>query len=135
MLTVSRDDDDLFDALRAGASGYLLKDLKRADLPNALRAVLSGEAALPPSLIAKLVDELRERGKRRKVFLSRRPAVELGRREWEVLELLREGASTAAIARRLFITEATVRSHVSRLLAKLDVPDRRAAVRLLEPER
>jgi DNA-binding NarL/FixJ family response regulator len=65
MLTVSRDDNDLFDSLRAGASGYLLKDTDPERLPAALRGVLSGEAAIPRSLVAKILDEVREPGRKR----------------------------------------------------------------------
>ena len=131
MLTVSRDDDDLFDALRAGASGYLLKDIERSKLPDALRSVLDGEAQLPANLVARVLDEFRGRRARRRVLLDQRPAVDLRPREWEVLELLRDGLTTAEIAARLFIAEVTVRSHVSAILRKLRVPDREAAVRLL----
>jgi DNA-binding NarL/FixJ family response regulator len=131
MLTVSRDDDDLFDALRAGASGYLLKDIERSKLPEALRSVLDGEAQLPANLVARVLDEFRGRVTRQRVLLERRPAVDLRPREWEVLELLRDGLTTAEIAARLFIAEVTVRSHVSAILRKLRVPDREAAVRLL----
>ncbi len=132
MLTVSRDDADLFDALRAGASGYLLKDIERARLPGALRGVLAGEAPLPATLVARLVEEFRHRGRRRRLLSARRPGVELREREWEVLELLREGRSTAEIAQRLFVAEVTVRSHVSAILKKLRVPDRASAVAFLD---
>lgn len=132
MLTVSRDDDDLFDALRAGARGYLLKDIERAKLPGALRSVLDGEAQLPANLVARVLDEFRGRQARRSVLLEHRPAADLRPREWEVLELLRQGLSTAEIAARLFIAEVTVRSHVSSILRKLQVRDREAAVGLLE---
>jgi DNA-binding NarL/FixJ family response regulator len=131
MLTVSRDDDDLFDALRAGATGYLLKDIERAKLPDALRSVLDGEAQLPASLVARVLDEFRDRQARRRVLLVQRPAADLRPREWEVLELLRDGLTTAEIAARLFIADVTVRSHVSAILRKLRVPDRKAAVELL----
>ena len=132
MLTVSRDDADLFDALRAGALGYLLKDISRSRLPAALRSVLAGEAQLPAALVARVLDEFRERQGHRRALLRERPAVELRRREWEVLELLRDGLTTAEIAQRLFVAEVTVRSHVSAILRKLRVPDRAAAVRLLD---
>lgn len=132
MLTVSRDDADLFDALRAGALGYLLKDIARSRLPAALRSVLAGEAQLPASLVARVLDEFRERQGHRRALLRERPAVQLRRREWEVLELLRDGLTTAEIAQRLFVAEVTVRSHISAILRKLRVPDRAAAVRLLE---
>jgi len=132
MLTVSRDDSDLFDALRAGACGYLLKDVDRAELPGALRGALAGEAPLPANLVARLIEEFRERGRRKRLLLKKNPGVQLRNREWEVLELLRDGLSTAEIAQRLFIAEVTVRTHVSSILRKLRVPDREAAVQLLE---
>lgn len=131
MLTVSRDDDDLFDALRAGASGYLLKDIPRAELPDALRRVVAGDAALSPNLVARLIAEFRERGRRRRLVLARAPGARLSSREWEVLELLDKGLTTAQIAERLFIAEVTVRTHVSRILHALRVPNRESAVRLL----
>lgn len=131
MLTVSRDDSDLFDALRAGASGYLLKDMKREQLPDALRQVLNGEASLPPSLVARVIEEFRGRERRRLRLMSARPELRLRKREWEVLELLRDGRSTAEIAKHLFIAEATVRSHISAILKALRVSDRDEALRLL----
>jgi DNA-binding NarL/FixJ family response regulator len=133
MLTVSRDDDDLFEALRAGASGYLLKDTAPARLAAALRGVLAGEAVLSPALVGRVIDELRGGGRRsRRLRLNKRRGVELTEREWEVLELLRAGQSTAQIAARLSISEVTVRRHVGRTLKALRVPDRQAAVRLLD---
>jgi DNA-binding NarL/FixJ family response regulator len=131
MLTVSRDDDDLFNALRAGASGYLLKDTDRDRFVAALYEVLDGEAAMDPRLIARLIDEFRERGRRRRRLVRHR-AVGLTPREWEVLELLGEGLSTAEIGDRLLISQVTVRRHVSRLLQALHLADRDAAVRLLQ---
>ncbi|HSC93210.1 MAG TPA: response regulator transcription factor [Gaiellaceae bacterium] len=132
MLTVSRDDDDLFTALRVGAAGYLLKDLAAERLPDALRAVLAGEAALPGTLVARLVEEFRERGRRRLLALPGRRGVELTDREWEVLQLVRRERTTAEIAAALFVSETTVRTHVASILRKLRVPDRRAAIRLLD---
>ena len=130
MLTVSRTDSDLFGALRAGASGYLLKDVDPARLPLALRGVLDGEAALPRRLVALLIEEFRERRRRRIPLVGRR-SVELTGREREVLELMRQGLSTEEIAHRLFIAPVTVRTHVSAILKKLHVPTREAAVELL----
>jgi DNA-binding NarL/FixJ family response regulator len=132
MLTVSRDDDDLFAALRAGASGYLLKDTDPGRLPFALRGVLEGEAALPRGLVARLIEEFRTRGKRRRLPLMRQRGVELTEREWEVLELLHDGMSTAEIAERLSISPVTVRRHVSEILKKLRVTSRAEAVKLME---
>jgi DNA-binding NarL/FixJ family response regulator len=132
MLTVSRDDGDLFDALRAGARGYLLKDIEPARLPHALRGVLSGEAALPRGLVAKLVEEFR--GRERTPSRGVGPTASLTSREWEVLELLRQGLSTADIATRLFVTPVTVRTHVAAVLRKLKVDSREAAVALVRQD-
>ena len=133
MLTVSRSDDDLFNALRAGASGYLLKDIDPVRLPLALRGVLEGEAALPRRLVTLLIEEFRERKRRRRIPLVGRRSVELTDRESEVLELMRQGLTTLEIGDRLFISPVTVRTHVSSILRKLHVPTREAAVALLEP--
>ncbi|HKG43510.1 MAG TPA: response regulator transcription factor [Gaiellaceae bacterium] len=130
MLTVSRRDSDLFDALRAGASGYLLKDTDPQRLPLALQGVLDGEAALPRHLVALVIDEFRERGRRRP--LLKRRGVVLTDREWEVLELMSQGMTTFEIADRLFIEPVTVRTHVSAILKKLHVSSRKAALQLLE---
>jgi DNA-binding NarL/FixJ family response regulator len=131
MLTVSRDDDDLFAALRAGASGYLLKDTDPSRLPFALRGVLDGEAALPRGLVARLIEEFRTRGKRRRLPLMRQRGVELTEREWEVLEFLHDGLSTADIAERMTISPVTVRRHVSEILKKLRVTTREEAIQLM----
>jgi DNA-binding NarL/FixJ family response regulator len=132
MLTVSRDDEDLFAALKAGASGYLLKDMDSERLPDALNGVLGGEAALPRTLVARLVQEFRASERKPSLPVLRRRGTHLTSREWEVLELLREQMSTAAIADRLGLSPVTVRRHVSSILAKLRVPDRRAMERLLD---
>lgn len=131
MLTVSRQDDDLFDALRAGASGYLLKGTNEDEIADALHRVLNGESPLPGSLVARLVEEFRDREHRR-IALPDSVAARLTGREWDVLELMRSGESTARYSNRLFISQTTVRSHVSSILRKLGVPDRRSAVALLE---
>jgi DNA-binding NarL/FixJ family response regulator len=135
MLTVSRNDDDLFDALQAGASGYLLKDAGIAFLPDLLRRALEGEALLSGELAARLVYEFRERGRRKRILATRAPGAELTRREWQVLELLATHLTTTEIAARLFLEPVTVRSHVARILHKLQVPNRHAALRLLEQRR
>jgi RNA polymerase sigma factor (sigma-70 family) len=132
MLTVSRDDSDLFDALRAGASGYLLKDTDPERLPHALRGVLDGEAALPRTLVARVIDEFQARSRRRRLAFAKKRGVELTEREWEVLELLHQKLSTAEIAERLEVSRVTVRSHIAAILKKLRVPDREAALRLLD---
>lgn len=132
MLTVSRSDDDLFAALRAGVSGYLLKDMPFDGLGDELAAVLDGRIALAPELVARLVDEFRDSAPRRRALLGQGGGVPLTSREWQVLDLLRQGLATSEIARRLFVSPATVRSHVAAVLRKLRVPDRAAAVRLFD---
>jgi len=128
MLTVSHDETDFFDSLRVGAAGYLLKDTDPQQLPLLVRAVIDGEGVLSPSLVARLIEEFRERGRRRRVALGSGRGVDLTSREWEVLDLLRQGLSTADIARRLFIAPVTVRTHVAAILRKLRAGSRDEAV-------
>jgi len=129
MITVSVDDDDLLNALRAGAVGYMLKDSDLDRLPYALIDTLNGGAAIPRRLMSKIVAEFRDHGPRRRAVVNER-GYDLTSREWEVLGLLRQGQSTSQIATRLFVSRATVRSHVAALLKKLNVPDREALRRL-----
>jgi len=133
MLTYSRDDDDLFDSLRAGARGYLLKDMDPDRIGAALRGVLAGEAALPRSLVSKVLEEFEGRS-RRKLFMRAQRPTQLTSREWEIMELLREGLSTEDVATRLFVTPGTVRVHVSSVLKKLRVGDRASAILALSGE-
>jgi DNA-binding NarL/FixJ family response regulator len=133
MLTYSRDDDDLFDSLRAGARGYLLKDMDPDRLGAALHGVLAGEAALPRSLVSRVLEEFQGRS-RRKLFVKAQRPTQLTSREWEIMELLREGLSTEEVANRLFVAPGTVRVHVSSVLRKLRVPDRASAIRVLGGE-
>jgi len=123
----SRSDVDLLEALHAGASGYLLKDIDLARLPITLQRVVAGEAALPRALATRLIENLRESARRRRLAVRH----DLTRRELEVLELLAEKLSTAEIARRLFVEKVTVRTHVSSILKKLGASDRQAAIRLI----
>jgi len=132
MLAESQEDEHLFAGLQAGAVGYLIKRLDPQRLPDVLRGVLRGEAALPRSLVSKVVDEFRARGRRLDLRAGQNSENRLTTREWEVLELLREGRSTAEIGERLYISRITVRTHVSAILRKLRVPDRAAAVRYLD---
>ncbi len=122
IITASLDDDDLFNALRAGAAGYLLKGMDPVRLPHALKDVLEGGSAIPRPLVARLVAEFRDHGPRRRVVHE--AGHDLTSREWQVLELLRQGRSTAQIAERLFVSPATVRSHVAAVMRKLGVSDR-----------
>lgn len=129
MLTASRDDDDLFDALRAGASGYLLKDMDPDRLCPALRNVLAGETVLPRWLVHKMAAEFQARPRRRLTPKAKAAIERLTARESEILDLMAAGLSTEDIANRLFVAPVTVRTHVSGILRKLRVPDREAAVR------
>jgi DNA-binding NarL/FixJ family response regulator len=131
VLTASRARDDFFDALRAGAIGYLPKDVDAEWLPNALRGVLAGEAAIPRTLVASLVNEFRSRNGRRTVT-GRNGDSELTPQEWEVAHMLAHHSTTKEIAGRLGVSPVTVRRHVSSIVSKLEVPDREAAVELLE---
>ena len=118
VLTTYESDADIVRAVEAGAAGYLLKDATRADLVAAIRAAARGETVLAPSVATRLVDRMR------------RPpsADQLSPRELEVLRLVARGLSNADIGRELFISEATVKTHLLRTFAKLGVSDRTAAV-------
>ena len=131
MLSGSVDDDRLFAAVRAGARGYLLKDMDPDRLPMALRGVLGGEAALPRALMGRVLDEVRAIEHGRHARALSRLGVELTTRERQVLELLERGLGTAEIGELLAISAVTVRRHVSEVLRKLDAPDRESALRLL----
>jgi len=135
VLTVSRNADDMFDALRAGADGYLLKDMDPTGLADAVRSAIAGEAQLPGILTTRLIDEFRHRGDRRTLDLHGSKSVELTPREWDVLELLDEGLSTAQIANRLVLSQVTVRRHMSTLLHKMGASTREQARRLLAERR
>jgi DNA-binding NarL/FixJ family response regulator len=133
MLTQSAEDDDLFDSIQAGASGYLLKDTDPARLGAALRDVLAGEAAIPRRLVARILGEFQAPNSRR--FLRRSSAAaQLTAREWEVMSLLAEGLSTQAVAQQLFLSPTTIRVHVSTVLRKLRVKDRDSAFDILRDE-
>jgi len=127
VMAATRDDEAMLDAVRAGAMGYLLKEMDPDRLRYAVIGVTNGEAALPRTLVTRLMLEFRVRDRRRAVVGGAR----LTPREWEVLELMAGGSSTRAMGEALGISAVTVRRHVSRVLAKLDVKDRAAAVELL----
>ncbi len=133
MLTASRDDADLFDALRAGASGYLLKDMDIEQIPKELRAVLDGEAAISRILVSRILNEFRAPAIR-KPFRKSKAGALLTSREWEIMELLGQGQSTDDVARRLFVSPTTVRVHVSSVLKKLRVKDRQSAYDVLRSD-
>ena len=115
VLTTFESEQDIHQALKAGARGYLLKDTPRPELLDAIRRVHCGETCIPPRISQKLVEKMN------------RP--ELTEREGEILRLIAEGESNKAIGDELGITEGTVKTHVKGLLKKLHVPGRTAAVR------
>jgi DNA-binding NarL/FixJ family response regulator len=119
MLSVSAADTDLFEALRVGAAGYLLKDTDPARLPQAVRAVLTGEAPLPRVLTARLIKEYQRRGTVRNVRGADGALVTLSERALEVLELRRENLTTRQVGERLGISPVTVRRHMSDVAKKL----------------
>ncbi|MEU2157562.1 response regulator transcription factor [Streptomyces sp. NPDC019396] len=118
VLTTYESDRDILRAVEAGAAGYLLKDMARAELADAVRAAVRGETVLAPSVAARLMDQLRTRPERPR----------LSERETAVLRLVAEGATNAEIGRRLYVAESTVKTHMLRIFNKLDVTDRTAAV-------
>jgi DNA-binding NarL/FixJ family response regulator len=126
ILTTFDLDEYVYDALAAGASGFLLKDVGPDQLTEAIRVVAQGEALLAPTVTRRLIDELVRGGHRR----LRAPEAldELTPRELEVLELVAQGLSNAEIAALLTVEETTIKTHVSRLLAKLGLRDRVQAV-------
>ncbi len=126
IVTAFVEGDDFLQALAAGAVGYLPKAAVAADrLGRALEAVLRGEAAIPRALVTRLAGEFRDHWPRRRTVVSE-AGHDLTSREWEVLDLLRQGLSTREISERLFVSRATVRSHAAAILRKLQLPDREA---------
>lgn len=125
ILTTFGLDTYVYDALRAGASGFLLKDRPPEELVAAVRIVASGEALLAPSVTRRLIAEFAGRPER---LAAPEGLDELTDREREVLVLMANGASNAEIARRLFVAETTVKTHVGHVLRKLGLRDRAQAV-------
>jgi DNA-binding NarL/FixJ family response regulator len=126
ILTTFDLDDYVFGALRAGASGFVLKDAPSAELVHAVRVIASGEALLAPSVTRRLIADYASRGqpdRRRHAALG-----SLTPRETDVLRLIADGRSNQEIAADLVLAEQTVKTHVSRLLTKLDLRDRAQAV-------
>ena len=125
MLTTFADDDYLFAALRAGACGYLLKDIPSEQLADAVRAAHRGESPITPTMARKLVNRVNQQPR----ALAASPLIEpLSDREIEVLNLIAHGLSNKEIAERLVIAEGTAKNHVSNILGKLDAKDRAQAV-------
>jgi DNA-binding NarL/FixJ family response regulator len=126
MLTTFDLDEYVYEAMKAGASGFLLKDAPRDQLVGAVRTVAAGDALLAPALVRRLIEDFV-----RRPSPGARPPAELDdltEREREVLTLIARGLANAEIAARLFVSEATVRTHVTHILAKLGLRDRVQAV-------
>ncbi len=127
MLTTFDMDEYVYDALRAGASGFLLKDVPPEQLVDGIRSVANGDALLAPSITRRLIEEFVRaapaQGNARPAGLD-----ELTAREVEVLQLIARGLSNAEIAKELFVSETTVKTHVAHVLMKLDLRDRVQAV-------
>ncbi len=123
MLTMHADQDVLTSAIRAGASGYLVKDCSTEEIASAVRMAVSGETALSPQLAASMLDEVRR--------LDRPSSDEeriVTRREEEVLQLIADGCSTPEVAEKLYISQKTVKNHLASIYQKLDARDRTQAV-------
>ncbi len=125
MLTVSDEEADLYDAVKNGASGYLLKDSSIDEVAQAIRVVADGQSLISPSMAIKLLDEFKQmsRADRQQV-----PTPRLTERELEVLKLVAQGLNNREIAKRLFISENTVKNHVRNILEKLQLHSRMEAV-------
>ena len=126
MLTTFDLDDYVYEALRAGASGFLLKDASAAELSDAVRVVAAGDALLSPSITRRLIAEFSRLGGPRAP--SRKRLDELTERETEVLGLVARGLSNGEIAARLVLAEQTVKTHFGRILLKLGLRDRPQAI-------
>ncbi len=123
VLTTYDDDEWVFDAIKAGASGYLLKDTPRGEVVKAIRGTVTGKAYVDPSVAEKVLRQVSSQQTQPATLVTGK----LTEREIEVLRLIAKGLSNADIADRLFLSEGTVRNHVSAILAKLGVSDRTQA--------
>ncbi|TLN27013.1 response regulator transcription factor [bacterium] len=124
VLTTYDDDEWLFDAVRAGASGYLLKDRPRSELIKAIKGTVKGNSFVDPAVAGKLLGQIAQNNPPRQPA----PEISLSERETEVLQLLAQGFTNADIAQRLYLSEGTVRNYTSAIFAKLNVSDRTQAV-------
>jgi two-component system response regulator DegU len=124
MLTMHADEDVLASAIRAGASGYLVKDCSTREIADAVRMAASGETVISPNLAASMLDEVRKLDDPTTAEADR----VVTRREEEVLQLIADGCSTPEVAERLFISHKTVKNHLASIYQKLDARDRTQAV-------
>lgn len=124
MLTMHADQDVLANAIRAGASGYLVKDCSTEEIADAVRMAATGDTPISPQLAASMLDEVRRLDQRHAADEDR----VITRREEEVLQLIADGCSTPEVAERLFISQKTVKNHLASIYQKLDARDRTQAV-------
>jgi len=127
MLTISDDEADLYDAIKAGASGYLLKEIPIEEVADAIRSVWAGQSRISPSMASKLLSEFATMSKRADEPRAV-PAPKLTERELEVLQLVAQGMNNRDIAKQLFISENTVKNHIRNILEKLHLHSRMEAV-------
>jgi two-component system NarL family response regulator len=136
MLTISDEEEDLFEAIRAGASGYLLKDIPLDEVADAVRAVHGGQSLINPSMAGKLLTEFATlAGRDEEERPQQIPAPKLTEREMEVLKLVARGMNNRDIAKELFISENTVKNHVRNILEKLQIHSRMEAVMIAVREK
>jgi DNA-binding NarL/FixJ family response regulator len=127
MLTISDEEEDLYDAIKAGASGYLLKEISIEEVADAIRQVHKGQSLISPSMASKLLTEFAAMA-RKDEEKQQMPAPKLTDREMEVLQLVAQGLNNRDIAKELFISENTVKNHVRNILEKLHLHSRMEAV-------
>jgi DNA-binding NarL/FixJ family response regulator len=136
MLTISDEEEDLFEAIRAGASGYLLKDIPLDEVAEVVRAVHGGQSLINPSMAGKLLTEFATLAKRDDEERAQQvPAPKLTDREMQVLKLVARGMNNRDIAKELFISENTVKNHVRNILEKLQIHSRMEAVMIAVREK
>ncbi|GII53326.1 DNA-binding response regulator [Planotetraspora thailandica] len=128
MLTVSDEEEDLFEAIKAGATGYLLKDVQIDEVPDAVRGVHEGQSLINPAMAAKLISEFASMSRKEAERPPQVPVPRLTDREMEVLRLVAKGMNNREIAKDLFISENTVKNHVRNILDKLQLHSRMEAV-------
>ncbi|MCP3422345.1 response regulator [Nocardioides pinisoli] len=125
MLTVSDEEADLYESVKNGAAGYLLKDSSIEEVAQAVRVVNEGQSLISPSMAVKLIDEFKQMSKPER---EQGPALRLTERELEVLRLVAKGLNNREVAKELFISENTVKNHVRNILEKLQLHSRMEAV-------